>query len=55
MSLVDRVLEVYREPAPSSATPYGWSYRHVQRLGPGASVSLLAAPGASVSVTDLLP
>ena len=55
VNLVDRLLEVYREPAPSAETPYGWSYWHVQRLGPEANVSPLAAPAASISVTDLLP
>jgi hypothetical protein len=52
---VERLLEVYREPAPSAEPPYGWSYRHVQRLSAEANVSPLAAPAASLSVTDLLP
>jgi Uma2 family endonuclease len=55
VNLVARVLEVYREPARSAETPRGWSYRHVQRLGPGANVSPLGAPSASISVADLLP
>ena len=55
VNLVDRVLEVYREPAPSAETPHGWSYRQVQRLGPEANVSPLAAPAASIPIADLLP
>jgi len=55
VNLVDRVLEVYRDPMPSADAPYGWAYRRVQCLGPGSSVSPLAAPAASISVIDLLP
>jgi Uma2 family endonuclease len=53
VNLVDRVLEVYREPARASA---GRSkYRSVRLLRPGAVVSPLAVPGARVRVRDLLP
>ena len=55
VNLVDRVLEVYREPASSAETPHEWSYRQVQRLGPEANVSPLAAPAASIPIADLLP
>jgi Uma2 family endonuclease len=55
VNLVDHVLEVYRHPVPAAEAPYGWRYQHVQRLGPEATVSPLAVPAASVSVTDLLP
>jgi len=55
VNLVDRVLEVYREPAPESAAPFGWRYRSVTTLGPEASAEPLAAHGARIPVADLLP
>ena len=55
VNLVDRVLEVCRDPVLSADALYGWSYARVLRLGPEATISLLAAPAASISVTDLLP
>lgn len=55
VNLVDRVLEVFRDPVLSTGAPYGWSYGRVQRLGPEATISPLAAPAASIPVTDLLP
>jgi Uma2 family endonuclease len=54
VNLVDRVLEVYREPTPDPAAPFGWRYRSVAVHGGEASVSPLAVPGARVSVADLL-
>ncbi|PYO33077.1 MAG: hypothetical protein DMD86_11390 [Candidatus Rokuibacteriota bacterium] len=55
VNLVDRVLEVYRDPVLSADALYGWSYARVLRLGPEATISPVAAPAASISVTDLLP
>jgi Uma2 family endonuclease len=55
INLVDRVLEVYREPGADPAAPYGWCYRALLRLGPADWVSPLAAPGARIPVADLLP
>lgn len=55
VNLVDRVLEVRREPAPSPSAPYGWDYTTVEVLRPGDSVSPLAAPAAQIAVSDLLP
>jgi Uma2 family endonuclease len=54
VNLVQRVLEVHRDPASSSA-PYGWDYRTVTTLGPGEHVSPLAAPAARSAIVDLLP
>src|SRR6266704_4966413 len=48
VNLVDRVLEVHREPAPESAAPFGWRYRSVTTLGPEASAQPLAAHGARI-------
>jgi Uma2 family endonuclease len=55
VNLVDRVLEVYREPVAAPAAPYGFRYRSVTRLGPTATVTPLAAPSAAIPVADLLP
>ena len=55
VNLVDRVLEVCRDPVLSADALYRWSYARVLRLGPEATISPLAAPAASISVTDLLP
>jgi len=55
VNLVERRLEVYREPALETSAPFGWRYRSMRVLGPESSVAPLAAPTASVRVTDLLP
>jgi len=55
VNLLDRVLEVYREPVPDPSAPFGWRYGSVEILGPPASVSPLVVPGARVAVGDLLP
>jgi Uma2 family endonuclease len=55
LNLVDRVLEVYREPVRSASAPYGFKYQSVRLLKSGATVSPLAAPRARVRVADLLP
>jgi Uma2 family endonuclease len=55
VNLVDRVLEVYREPAPDSAASFGWRYRSIEVLAPVASVSPLASSGVTIRVADLLP
>jgi Uma2 family endonuclease len=55
LNLVDRVLEVFREPVADTGAPFGWRYASVQRLGPGAAVAPLAAPGAQIAVSDVLP
>jgi Uma2 family endonuclease len=55
VNLVDRVLEVHRDPGRLDDTRRRWAYRSVQMLAPDAAVSPLAAPGARVPVADLLP
>jgi Uma2 family endonuclease len=55
VNLVDRVLEVYRQPMRDSASVFGWRYGSRQRLSAESSVTPLAAPGVSVHVSDLLP
>jgi Uma2 family endonuclease len=55
VNLVDRLLEVHREPDPDPATSFGWRYRSVEVLGRQASVAPLARPGVRIPVADLLP
>jgi len=53
VNLVDRLVEVHREPVRASSGR--WKYRSVRMLGPRAVVSPLAAPRARLRVADLLP
>jgi Uma2 family endonuclease len=55
VNLVDRVLEVYREPGLDASACYGWRYRSVTTLGPPAVVIPLAFPAVQLAVADLLP
>jgi len=55
VNLVERVLEIYREPAADPSAIYGWRYASGTVLGPDASASPLAAPTASIVVHALLP
>ncbi len=55
VNLPDRRLEVYRGPVPDGAAPFGWRYGSALALGPEERVAPLAAPGANITVADLLP
>jgi Uma2 family endonuclease len=55
VNLVDRVLEVYRDPAPDPAARYGWAYRSVATLAPPATVVPVAVSDVRLAVADLLP
>ena len=55
LNLVDRVLEIYRWPVRDPSTPFGWRYASREVLSAESSVELLAAPGARILVSDLLP
>jgi Uma2 family endonuclease len=55
VNLVDRVLEVHREPAADPGAPHGWRYSSVVTLRAGDAVSPLAAPGSAIPVADLVP
>ena len=55
LNLVDRVLEVYRQPAADAASAFGWRYASMEILRPGASVAPLDVPSARVAIADLLP
>jgi Uma2 family endonuclease len=55
VNLVDRLLEVYRNPMRDVSAVYGWRYERVERFAPPAMVTLLALPSIRISVADLLP
>jgi len=55
LNLVDRVLEVYREPAPDRAARFGWRYARREVFEASARVTPLAAPGSIITVSQLLP
>jgi Uma2 family endonuclease len=55
VNLVDRVLEVHREPARPGPARRHWGYAAVDTLGADATIAPLAAPSASIRIADLLP
>lgn len=55
VNLVDRVLEVYRDPAADVGAPYGWRYASAVTLRAGDVVTPLAAPHSPIPVVDLVP
>lgn len=55
LNLVDRVLEVYRQPIADASAAFGWRYAAMETLGAGSRVALLAVPAARIAVVDLLP
>jgi Uma2 family endonuclease len=52
VNLIDRVVEVYREPVEG---PDGWHYRLIRAYVPGEGIAPLALPGHAVAVSDMLP
>src|SRR5262245_32235884 len=55
VNLVDRVLEIHRDPRPDPAAPYGWRYEAIELLTPPATVSPLALPSVRLAVGSLFP
>ena len=55
VNLVDRVLEVRREPARPGPALRRWTYASIEPLGAEATITPLAAPLATIRVADLLP
>ena len=54
VNLIDRVLEVYREPAVDPSSPFGWRHTRREAFRPAAEVCPLAMPSAAIRVADLL-
>jgi Uma2 family endonuclease len=55
VNLIDRRLEVYRDPQPDPARPKRFLYQQATILQPHETVTPLAAPHAVIKVADLLP
>jgi Uma2 family endonuclease len=55
VNLVQRQLEVHRDPVADGAQPYGFRYASRSILDPADVVTPLAAPQARITVADLLP
>ena len=55
LNLIDRVLEVHREPARPGPARQHWGYAAIETLGADATIAPLAAPSAGIRVADLLP
>jgi Uma2 family endonuclease len=55
VNLVDRVVEVHRDPRPDEGAPYGWRYPTVDVFRRGDSIALLALPSTRLAVSALLP
>jgi len=55
LNLIDRVLEVYREPVTDSTAPFDWRYARGEVLDVSARVTPLATPASAISVSQLLP
>ena len=54
VNLIDRVLEIHRDPAPDPAAPHGWRYRSVSILAPPSVVTPVALPSARIRIADLV-
>jgi Uma2 family endonuclease len=55
VNLIDRVLEVHREPARPGPAVGRWGYVSVIMLDASATIAPLAAPSGGIGVADLLP
>src|SRR5919201_1604927 len=50
VNLVDRVVEVYRDPGPDLTTPYGWRYMSAERFTPPSAVTPRGLPAEPIPV-----
>jgi Uma2 family endonuclease len=55
VNIVERALEVHRDPVADAAARYGWRYTTVATLRAGETVTPLAAPDSPISVGELIP
>jgi Uma2 family endonuclease len=55
LNLVDRMLEVHREPARPGPALRHWGYVSIDTFDAAATIAPLAAPAADIRVVDLLP
>ena len=55
VNLIDRVLEVYRNPVRDPSAPHGWRYGLAETFAPPSTVSPQRLPGTHIPVAGLLP
>jgi hypothetical protein len=55
VNLIDRVVEIHREPARPGPARRRWGYAAIETFSAEAMVTPLAAPAARLCVADLLP
>jgi Uma2 family endonuclease len=55
VNLVDRVLEIHREPARPGPARRSWGYASIETLAADSAIAPLAAPSAAIRIADLLP
>jgi Uma2 family endonuclease len=55
VNLVDRQVEVYRQPGPDATQFYGHGFGSQSTYGPGDTIAPLAFPQIGIPVADLLP
>jgi Uma2 family endonuclease len=55
VNILDRQVQVHRDPTPDTTTPFGFRYDSRTILVAGDLVSPLALPSGQVAVADLLP
>ena len=55
VNLIDRRLEVYRNPVPDVSQPHGFGYANKMLLEPNETISPLAVPQAHLRAADILP
>lgn len=55
VNLVDRRLEVYRDPVPVTGQPYGYGYRSCTYYFAADTVTPAAMPQSTIAVAELLP
>lgn len=55
VNLVERVVEVHRDPRPDPGQPFAAAYALVERRAEGDPISPTAAPAGVIQVVDLLP
>ncbi|NWG13653.1 MAG: Uma2 family endonuclease [Acidobacteria bacterium] len=55
VNLIDRHLEVFRNPRPDAQAPLGFRYSEALVIRTGEAMTPLFAPASLVNITDLLP
>jgi hypothetical protein len=55
VNLIEKLVEVYRDPAPDEHARFKWNYRRVDRYHAADAITTEALPGAPIAVADLLP